>query len=402
MHILYISQYFFPEIGAASERITGQANYLSKLGYKVIVITGFPNYPFGKIYPGYQKKFFEVQRYKGIKVIRVWLLTTIAKDPFKRLLNYLSFMVASISAGICAKRSDYIIATSGPIFAGVSGYVLSCIKKKPFYLDVRDIWPERIYAGTTIKKFSVLKLLEKLEILLYKKSKKIIAVTKGVKNNIVSKGINPRKIIVITNGVDTNVFIKRIVDRALVRKFGVGENDFIVIYAGTLGLFQDIELMIDCARRLKPYRDIIFLIIGNGVKKNEFISKIKFHKLKNVKILPSVLPDKLSDYINLSNLGINTNTDHKHNLMAIPAKMFTYMACGKPVVLANAGEVSELVQKYNFGKCVTPGDVESFCNAIIEYYKDRQLCDECGKNGYKLVTEEFSSKRLVKKLVKTM
>ena len=402
MHILFISQYFHPEIGAASERITGQAIYLSKLGYKVTAITGFPNYPSEKFYPGYRKRLCKIQRYKGVKIIRVWLLTTIGKGPFKRLLNYLSFMVASISAGICAKRPDYIIATSGPIFAGVVGYVLSCIKKKPFYLDVRDIWPERIYAGTTIKKYSILQLAGRLAGEARLQAAKIITVTKGVKNNIVSKGINQRKIKVITNGVDINVFVKRKVDRALVRKLGVGEKDFIVIYTGTLGLLQDIELMIDCARQLKTYKDIIFLIIGNGVKKNELISKIKFHKLKNVKILSSVQPDKLSEYINLSNIGINTNTDNNHNKMAIPVKMFTYMACGKPVVLANDGEVSELVEKYDFGKCVTLGDLESFCNAIIEYYKDKQLCDVCGENGYKLVTEKFSSERLANKLVKTM
>src|SRR3990167_269548 len=106
MHILFVTQYFSPEIGAASERLTGLAFNLSKLGYKVTVITGFPNYPFGMVYPDYKKKLFMHEEIAGVRVIRVWLYTTKKTGAVARLLNYLSFMFSSILAGILTKRAD--------------------------------------------------------------------------------------------------------------------------------------------------------------------------------------------------------------------------------------------------------------------------------------------------------
>ena len=206
MHILFVTQYFSPEIGAASERLTGLAFNLSKLGYKVTVITGFPNYPFGKVYPGYTKKLFSLENNNGVKVIRVWLFTTDNTKPVARLFSYLTFMFSAILTGLRTESADYIVATSGPLFTALAGYVVSAIKRVPFIFDVRDIWPERIYAGTNMKRGTLIKTLEKIEIFLYKKAARIIAVTNGVKNNIISKGIIAEKITVVTNGVDTGIF----------------------------------------------------------------------------------------------------------------------------------------------------------------------------------------------------
>jgi hypothetical protein len=398
MHILFISQYFFPEIGAASERISGFASNLSRFGHEVTVITGFPNYPLNKKYPGYSKKIFSIEDYKGVKLIRVWLFTSSNTGAFARLLNYLSFMFSSIIAGLFVKDVHYTVATSGPIFTGLAGYILSVIKKTTFIFDVRDIWPERIYAGTTIKRGVLIRILEKLEILLYRKASRIIAVTNGVGANIISKGVNPEKTDVITNGVDTEVFKPQPRDQELAESLGIKQNSFVVIYAGTLGLLQDNDLLLAAAEKLKNYSDILFLIIGGGAKREEFIAKTEKSGLRQVLVLPPVSPGELCEYINLSDVGINANTDHPHNNMAIPVKMFTYMACAKPVVLANSGEIAELVENNNIGRCVHPGDIEAFSNAILEFYNNKGLCKEYGQNCYELVHNKFSMGQLSKEL----
>ena len=396
MHILFVTQYFSPEIGAASERLTGLAFNLSKLGYKVTVITGFPNYPFGKVYPGYTKKLFSLENNNGVKVIRVWLFTTDNTKPVARLFSYLTFMFSAILTGLRTESADYIVATSGPLFTALAGYVVSAIKRVPFIFDVRDIWPERIYAGTNMKRGTLIKTLEKIEIFLYKKAARIIAVTNGVKNNIISKGIIAEKITVVTNGVDTGIFSPRPGNKVLAEKLGIGESTFTVIYVGTLGLLQDLNLMVTCAERLKDYKDILFLIIGGGAKRDKFIDMVKRNGLTNVKILPPIPQRELCNYINLSDIGINANTDHPHNSMAIPVKIFPYMACAKPIILANRGEIAHLVKKYNVGLCVPPGDIEAFTNAILEFYHKRELCKRYGDNGYKLVNERFSMDRLAR------
>lgn len=398
MHILFISQYFFPEIGAASERISGFSSNLNKFGHKVTVITGFPNYPLNKKYPGYRKKIFSIEDYKGVKVIRVWLFTSGNTGAFARLLNYLSFMFSSIIAGLFVKDVNYAVATSGPIFAGLAGYILSVIKRIAFIFDVRDIWPERIYAGTSIKRGTLIRILEKLEILLYRKASRIIAVTNGVGANIIAKGVNPEKTAVITNGVDTEVFKPQPENQGLAEKLGIKQDSFVVVYAGTLGLLQDNDLLLAAADKLNNYSDILFLIIGGGAKRDEFIVKAEKNDLKKVLILPPVSPVELCEYINMADIGINANTGHPHNNMAIPVKMFTYMACAKPVVLANSGEIAELVEKHNIGRCVPPGDVEAFSNAILEFYHNKGLCKEYGRNCYELVHKKFSIDQLSKEL----
>ncbi len=398
MRILFVTQYFTPETGAASERLSGMAIHLSKLGHNVTVITAFPNYPFGKIYPGYRRKLFSVEKIQGVRVVRVWLFTTPDSRPFARLANYLSFLCSSILAGLWTGGADCVVATSGPLFAALAGYVLSRVKKTRFYFDVRDIWPERIYAGTNMKRGALIKVLEKLELFLYRKSAGIVAVTQGVRNNIVSKGVSAEKVTVITNGVDSDIFFPQPKNGMLAEKLGIRETTFTVIYVGTLGLLQDLSLIAACAERLKPYGDIMFLIVGSGAKRDEFVSMIKSRGLANVKVLPAVPQRELCDYVNLSNLGINANTAHPHNMMALPVKMFPYMACAKPVVFANGGEVASLIEKYEIGQCVPPGDVEAFAGAILKFYHDRELCFRCGENGYALVNEQFTRDKLSRKL----
>ena len=396
MHILFITQYFSPEIGAASERLTGLAFNLSKLGYKVTVITGFPNYPFGMVYPDYKKKLFMHEEIAGVRVIRVWLYTTKKTGAVARLLNYLSFMFSSILAGILTKRADFVVATSGPIFTALAGYILSIFKKACFIFDVRDIWPERIYAGTSIKRGFLIKAMEKLEILLYKKATKIVAVTNGVRDNIVSKVACPDKVTVITNGVNAVIFFPHPVNRSLAERLRISENKFIAIYVGTLGLLQDLHLIIACAEKLRIYKDILFLIVGGGAKRDEFIGMVKENNLTNVKVIQPVPYAELCDYINLADIGINANTNHPHNTMAIPVKVFPYMACAKPVLLANVGEIASLVERRNVGMCVSPGDAEAFTTAILKFYNNRELCKQCGENGYRLIKERFSMDKLAR------
>jgi len=336
MHILFVTQYFSPEIGAASERLTGLAFNLSKLGYKVTVITGFPNYPFGMVYPDYKKKLFMQEAIGGVRIIRVWFYTTKKTGAVARLLNYLSFMFSSILAGILTKRADFVVATSGPIFTALAGYILSIFKKSCFIFDVRDIWPERIYAGTDIKRGFLIKTLEKLESLLYKKATKIVAVTNGVKDNIVSKVACPDKVTVITNGVNAEIFSPHPVNRTLAERLGISENKFIAIYVGTLGLLQDLHLIIACAEKLRIYKDILFLIVGGGAKRDEFIGMVKENNLTNVRVIQPVLHAELCDYINLADIGINANTNHPHN---------NYGYSGQDVSLYG------LRQACTFGKC---------------------------------------------------
>ena len=169
MRILFISQYYTPETGAAAARIGGFVKYLSRSGNKITVVTGFPNYPYGRIYPGYRSKWVSKETKGDVSIFRTWVHASPKKTALHRLFNYLSFMFSSFRGALKSKDEDVVIATSGPIFVGLSGYLVSSIKKIPFVLDVRDIWPERITVAANLKDGVIIKILEKLELFLYKK-----------------------------------------------------------------------------------------------------------------------------------------------------------------------------------------------------------------------------------------
>ena len=402
MQILFVSQYYYPEIGAASDRITGISRKLVCMGHDVTVLTGFPNYPAGKIYEDYTGRFFAKEKIKGVKLLRAWLFASPNRGLLARGINYITFMLTAMLSVFRLKKIDCVIATSGPIFAALAGYFLSVCKKAPLVLDVRDVWPERIFAAKKMRKGCIYRILEFIEHLLYRKSCQIVGVTQGVCENIIAKGVSREKISLITNGVDPEIFSPGHADERLTKKLNIEKNDFIVIYAGTLGLLQDVKLFIETAEKLLSYKDIRFLIIGDGTKSSMLSSAIREKKLSNILQLSSVSPIELCQYIRLSHLGMNANTKNDHNNMAIPAKIFPYMACAKPFLLANTGEIARLVKEEKIGSCVEPGNAEIFSESILNYYRNRNLCKRHGEKGYDLVCREFVSERLAEKLEKSI
>lgn len=413
MHIVFIAQYFHPETGAASERITGLAKGLVSMGHRVTVITGFPSYPAGRLYPGFTRKLWDRQQMEGVEVVRTWLHITEGRDAASRLVNYLSFMCSSFLAALLVGRPDVpdvIVATSGPIFAGASGCIASIMRRVPFVLDLRDVWPERIYVGTGMKRGFLLRLLERLELFLYRRASRIIAVTNGVRENILGKRVPPEKAVVITNGVDTDIFNPK--DTASIREgkegsegreevrkaLGIPAESFVAIYAGTLGLLQDTSLMVEAAASVSG-QNIKVLIIGGGARSEQMrIEAAGNPAAGNMIFIDPVSREDLRGYILASDLGINANTDDPHNDMAIPVKIFPYMACGLPVLIANRGEIVDIVEGSGAGRVVAPGDAGAFAKGMLEFSRNSELSKRCAEQGMRLVEARFSMQRLSESL----
>ncbi|MBA4057960.1 MAG: glycosyltransferase WbuB, partial [Marivirga sp.] len=242
MKILFLTDNFPPEYNAPATRTFEHCKEWARQGAEVTVITCFPNFPKGEVYPGYVNKLKQVEWIDGIRVIRVWSFISPNTGFIKRTLDFLSFAFTSFFCGLSVK-CDVIIATSPQFFTAVSGCFLSIVKRKKWVMEVRDIWPESIMAVDAVKALWIIKLLEKLELFLYRKASKIVVVTESFKKNICSRGVSPEKVFIIKNGADISTYAPRKKNLELRQAYNLDEK-FIVGYLGTHGLAHSLDFIL--------------------------------------------------------------------------------------------------------------------------------------------------------------
>lgn len=393
MEILFVSHYFPPEVGAAQIRIYDFARYLVTKEHKVTVITGFPNYPSGVIPIGYRNKLIRKERLDGMDVIRTWVYTSIKKSFLPRILNYFSFMFSGVIGGAVAGKCEIVFASSPPLSIGITGYILSKLKRAKLIFEVRDLWPESAVAVGMLNNKLLTKLSEKLENFLYEKAQKIVVATQWIRNNLIAKRVSLQKIELVTNGADVDIFQPDKKNNEVTKKYNLG-NKFVAIYTGTHGLAQGLESVIEAARILKSQKDVVFLMVGEGVTKPKLIRLVKLYRLENVIFIASQTQNLLPSFINASDVGIAPTRNINLCKGTLPVKMFEYMACGRPVVLCNEGQAKDIVMEANAGICIKSENSKELADAILRLYGNKTLRDEFGINGRRFVVNNFSRKNL--------
>lgn len=396
MKILYVSHYFPPEIGAASARVHDIAKSWIKLGHEVVVLTGFPNYPMGKIPDEYRKKigkFVITEEIDGIKVVRALFYPTSYGGSLQRIVNYTSSLISFSIIGSFLEKTDIIVATSPPLLVGLAGYWISRIKKVPFIFEVRDLWPESL-VGTGMGRENTYfyKLLEKLAVFLYQKSTKIVVVTDGFKKELVSKkGIRSDKIEVIKNGVDPDLFRPLPNTEQIKNDLGFG-GKFVVSYIGTIGLSHGIELILEAAKFLgTKLSDLVFLIVGEGSEKDKLLQVKTNENLSNLLFFGEQPRERIPLFINASDICLVPLKATEIFRTRIPAKMFEIFACEKPIILVADGEAKQIaIDDAKAGLHVQQGNVEDLVRSILSLYGDPNLRSELGKNGRRFVVKNFS------------
>jgi len=232
IHILFITENFPPERNASATRVYERACYWIKWGHEVTVITCAPNFPEGKVYPGYKNRWYQVEQMDGIRVVRVKTFISANKGFLLRSLDFVSFMFTSIAAGFFQKKPDIVMATSPQFFAAVSGWVISLFKRQPFIFELGDLWPASITAVGAMKDNLTLRIMEKLELFLYRKSAAIVALTNAFREDLIRRGIDKSKIHVVVNGVDLPRYSPRPKDSDLLEELGL-KDKFVIGYIGT-------------------------------------------------------------------------------------------------------------------------------------------------------------------------
>lgn len=404
MHILYLSQYFPPEIGATQTRAIEMARGLVKAGHRITVVTEFSNHPTGIIPPEYRGKIFTRETIDGVDVLRVWVKASPSKTFRNRMVFYLSYMVMASLAGLFLVRGrvDAVYATSPPLFVGGAGLILSYVRRCPLFFEVRDLWPESAVQMGILSSGRAIRLATWLEEACYRRARRIVGVTQGIVERLVARGMPEEKLALIPNGANTEIYRPKEANADLRVALGLNPDDFVVIYTGLLGLIHGLETVLEAALFLAAEPGIRFLLVGDGPRK-QALKRLALEKsLTNVIFHDAVPEVELPDYIALAEVGLHVQRRLEISKMALPVKMFSYMACQKPVMLALEGEAAELALASDSGLVVAPEDPAALAEAVVQLRDDPDLRRRLGRNGRQLVEEHYSRAALAAQLAEML
>lgn len=385
MHIVMVSDRFYPEINTQSVRILELAKCWVAEGHQVTIVTTFPNQPFGVLYEGYRKKLYNKEQINGVEVLRVWSYFSPRKGKLNKALFHFSFMFSAIILPFfLLKNVDIVIGTSPWPSNAYIAKTLAAWKRVPFVFEVRDLWPEVIAVVGALKENSLpMRLMRKMIGSWYKKAALIVTVTDGFVDEIAKTyGISKNKLAVVKNGADVQSIKPLACDVATLKeKYHIPVDCFIISYLGTMGRAQGLQVVPQVAAELKD-RKIHFLLIGHGTEHALLEQQSQALELHNVSFIAPVPRAQALELLMLSDASLVHLMPSPFFDTTIPSKLFEAMAMEKPVLLGVRGEAAKVVDEANCGISFAPGCVEDLKNAILKLmaYSDPEL-QAIGQNG---------------------
>jgi glycosyltransferase involved in cell wall biosynthesis len=391
MRILLIHQIFVTPDEGGGTRHYEMCKHLVQQGIQVDVIASEIDYLSG------EKRINKREVKEGINIYYAKAYSKLHKSIIHRALSFFSFSFFSFYYGLKLKNIDVIWGTSPPLFQAFSSLVLAKIKRVPFIFEVRDLWVDFAKELGLVTNPLIYGLFKFVEKVIYKNADKVITNSPGFLPYI-SKYVPLNSISVFPNGVDMENFGNINSDKVekYREKFEL-KNKFIVLYAGNLGIANDIENILFAAEELsKLYNDIKFVFIGGGLNVGEYKQK----NIKNVCFFPSQPKKDMPEILNMADVCLATLKDIPLFATVYPNKVFDYMAAKKPVILAIDGAIREVIEKSNCGIYINPGNSQELVQAILKYYKNHRLIHNHGENGRKYVIQYFDRKKITIKFNK--
>jgi glycosyltransferase involved in cell wall biosynthesis len=398
MNVLFVSDNFPPESNAPASRLHEHARHWVRAGHEVTVITCAPNFPEGKLYPGYDNRWHQVEILDGIRVVRVKTYITANQGFVRRTLDYLSFMCTSVAAGALERRPDVVVATSPQFFAAVGGWQLSRLQRVPFVLEVRDLWPASIVAVGAMRDSWMIGVLERLEVFLYRRARAIVVVTGAFREDIARRGIPIEKIHVITNGADLTWCAPRARDPAFVREQAL-EGKFVVGYLGTHGMAHALERVLDAAELLRDTPEVAFFFAGGGAERAALEKSVARRALASVRLVPRQPKERMSALWSACDLTLIPLRNDPLFAGVIPSKLFEAMAHGVPVLMSvPEGEATALVREHGCGLVTPPEDPVALAAAIRALVRSPERLRELAARGLE-AAPRFSRERQAERLI---
>jgi glycosyltransferase involved in cell wall biosynthesis len=387
VRVLLLTQWFDPEPTFKGLLF---ARELVKLGIQVEVVTGFPNYPGGRIYPGYKLRMLQKEVIDGVLVTRVPLYPSHGQSGVGRILNYVSFAAASLFYGLfLAKRPDVIYAYHPPLTIGFAASIIRFFRRVPVVYDVQDMWPDTLSATGMFSNARALKVVSKGCDWVYRSVDHIAVLSPGFRRLLIERGVPEEKIDVIYNWCAEDTVTRSI---GLLPAGFPDTANFRVLFAGNMGKAQALDSVIEAAKILQSRAvPVTFIFLGGGVEVTRLQNKAAEEGLQNVVFLPAVPMAEVGDYLSSADaLLVHLKNDPLFSI-TIPSKTQAYMAAGKPILMAVDGDAAELVIRSQCGvtaESENPKSLVAAVQSLLAMSPENRL--EMAENGKKYYLDHLS------------
>ena len=398
MKILLIHQYFKESDVTGGARFNEMTRVWKEMGHDITVIAGNLDGQSSEKRKEYKGKFVTSKIQDGIDVYRCYVSDSYNVNFLGRLWGYFSFVFSGLYAGLFKIKGQYdlILVTSPPLFVGITAYVLSLFKRTPFVFEVRDLWPESAIDTGVIKNKIVIRFSYWFEKFVYKKAKLINVLTPAFYQTLMDKkGVPEEKLIMIPNAADFAISDELLehFDAKEFRRQNNLDDHFVVTYVGAHGVANGLDQILETALLLKD-TPVLFLLIGEGMKKRSLINKAQDLKLNNVRFIDAMPKKDVLKYVMASDMGTSVLLKNDTFKTVYSNKTFDYMSCKKPVLMVIDGVSRKLVEDANAGKFVEPENPVDFAKKIRYYLVNYDLLVKQGESGYIFAKENFDRTKL--------
>ena len=381
MKILVFSDHFYPEPSAPAAHIYERAKLWSRDGQKVTVICSAPNFPEGKVYPGYTNAWRKVESLDGVRVVRVKTFMTSNEGTVLRVLDYLSYMLSAWFFSLFEEKPDVILSSSPHLFVPLAGVAAAVCKRVPHVFEIRDLWPASIAATTAMGQGRIFALLERLELWLYRRSTRILALTPSFREDLMKRGIEGDRIDVVINGANLELFKPAAEkDADILSRYGLS-NKFVIGYLGTLGLAHGLENVVAVAERMR-HTNACFFFVGVGAAKRQLEQRVRESSLDNVVFAPRQLKEDMPRFWSVCDASLVHLKNEAVFGTVIPSKIFESMAMALPILYVSPkGDGSRIVEREEAGLIVEPMQPDALMNAIECLMNDKEMYDRLRRNS---------------------
>ena len=396
LRIAFVCHYFSPEPAAPAARVHELARAWVEAGQSVTVLTAFPNFPTGEVPPSYRGRLTATESVDGIRVLRSWLYAVAHRGVGRRGLNHLSFMVTVLLLGFPRLGGvDVVVASSPTLFSAFSAWVMSRIRRVPFVLEVRDLWPDAFAEVGALRNPLALATFRRLASFLYKRAEHVVVVTQAFAERLTQQGVPAGRLTVIPNGADIALFDPASASGlAARRRLGIAGDAFVAVYLGSHGISHGLEAVLRAARQLPS---VTFLLVGDGAERQRLLAMRDAEQLRNVYMLPSVPKQVVPDIYAAADVCLVPLRDVPIFDTFVPSKMFEIMAAARPIVASVRGEARSILERAGAALFAAPEDTDGIADAIATLQADAALRARLAASGREFVVAHYDRQALARR-----
>jgi colanic acid biosynthesis glycosyl transferase WcaI len=388
-----VSQWYPPEQAPFGRMMQELATRLAAAGWDVTVVTGFPNHPSGIVHDGFRKRWVQEERHAGVRVLRVWLATSKRRTLLARLATFVTFTVSASWRLLREPRPDIVFAVLQPLTVGVTLPLVARLKGARLVLNLQDLHPDAQIRLGMIRNRGLIRLLKAIEARAYRSCAALTVICEHFRQHALRHGAAPGRVFVIENWVDADRICPQPEGgRRFRQELGIGDQDFAVLWAGTLGHVSGVEVVVEAAAVLSSNRRIRFVIVGEGPLKERSEARARELALANVRFVPFQPESMLAAMQSSADVSLVTLAPTLAEV-SVPSKVLAYFAAGRPVIAAvpQESETANLVRRAGAGVIVPAGDAAALAAAIEQLASDPESAGRLGTAARSFAVEQLSA-----------